>query len=152
MRDHLIAALFEQCADLLVGHRRRDHRRAWRSRRGFQSLAGFGLLDIPRNDAAMRARAVDTRKLDAGVFCQTSRQWRGENSAVTVGPWRTLRRCTCGGLGRGSRRTPPWLWPRRRRRPPFLGGRRGCRRGWGGGERRPGGGGGGPPPPPPSHP
>src|ERR1019366_7064431 len=72
-------------ADLLIRHRRRDARRAaWRESRGFQPLAGFGFLDIPRDHAAMRAGAGDARKLDAGVLGDAAGQRRRKDAGVTV--------------------------------------------------------------------
>ncbi len=77
MRHDLVGALLEQRPDLLIRHRRRKRRPARRrSRRRLQALAGFRLVDVARDDAAMRPGADDAGNLDAGLLGQTPRQRR----------------------------------------------------------------------------
>ena len=63
MRHDFVGAGLEQREDLLVRHRRRDDRSGGgRSRRRLQALAGFGVIDVARDDAAVRTGAVDARR------------------------------------------------------------------------------------------
>ena len=106
MRDDLVAARFEQRAGSAcpTSTARSPARRRRRRCRRFQALAGFGVLDIARDDAAMRAGAVDARELDAGFLGEAARQRRREDAGVAVG----LRRAGVAWAGAPRRAQAPW--------------------------------------------
>ena len=100
VRHELVGAFWIERADLLVGHatnggrrhacgRRRRfghrrHRRSGRCRRQ-NALGGFCRFDVGRDDAPMRARALDAGEVDAGLFGQPPRQRRGNDPACIGG-------------------------------------------------------------------
>ena len=94
-----------------------------------QPLAGFGVRDVARDDAAVRTRAVDASDLNACFFCETASERRRKHAGVAIGlrsGRRRLRRGRwCGGF------LEPLAGRRRRRRSGrgVRGGRRGCFRG-----------------------
>ena len=103
--------------------------RRGRGGRRFQALAGLGALDVARNDAAMRAGAVDARQFDAGFLGETAGERRREDAGVAVGLRSRLRRgpvlaqpLRASGAGCGRR----WCGSSRLRGGCFGGFRRRC--------------------------
>ena len=74
MRDRFVTLVLEQRANFFV---RWSNRRSGCTacRRRSQPAAGFRLIDIARDDAAMRAGAIDARNIDAGVLRETAGEW-----------------------------------------------------------------------------
>ena len=143
VRHDLVGALLVERQDLVVGHglraecRRRARRPGARRCRPWAARAAAleRRLDVALDDAPVRARAGERRKIDARLLGEPARQRRSEDAAVAVGAGGACRAALAarasasplrgGDRGGGSRRrqclrSPP--------RPPCVA-RLGARRG-----------------------
>ena len=134
VRHDLVAALFEQRADLLSDIDGRDWRAPQppaRRRAAVTALAGFRAFDVARDDAAVRARALDARQMSMpaslasrlasgeaktrppdGDGCERRAVWRGGGAAAGAAFGASAlgaAACGCGSRRRGLRlwRGPP---------------------------------------------
>ena len=141
VRDDLVAAGFEQRPDLVVGQRLAPASGApAAAAAGASPLPDFAAFDVARDDAPMRARALDAREIDAGLLGQPRGERRGEDAVrAMIGACRPTRAlgALLGTRGAGSgargafaahseprrrarsrrtRRASAWSLARRRRR------------------------------------